>query len=74
MIDLLAPRLQVLLITFKYSAIADLHNFHLAVAHALGLSVFSSRLFATDLNTVVAFQFAIKSSCYFVFNHSGTSN
>jgi hypothetical protein len=29
MIGLLAPRLQVLLITLKYSAIADLHTFQL---------------------------------------------
>jgi hypothetical protein len=40
-----------LLITLKYSAIADLHNFHFTVAQALGFSVFTSRLLATDLNT-----------------------
>jgi hypothetical protein len=34
-----------------YSAIADLHNLKLTVAHTLGLSVFTSRLLATDLNT-----------------------
>jgi hypothetical protein len=35
----------------KYSAIADLHTFHFTVAHALGFSVFTSHLLATDLNT-----------------------
>jgi hypothetical protein len=50
-LDLLAPWLQVFLITLKYSAIADLHNFQFTVAHALGLSVFTSRLLATVLNT-----------------------
>jgi hypothetical protein len=39
------------LITLKYSAIADLHNFQFTVAHALGFSIFTSRLLATDLNT-----------------------
>jgi hypothetical protein len=33
-----------------YSAIADLHNFQFTVAHALGFSVSTSRLLATDLN------------------------
>jgi hypothetical protein len=43
-----------LLITLKYmlySAIADLHTFQFTVVHALGFSVFNSRLLATDLNT-----------------------
>jgi hypothetical protein len=35
----------------QYSAIADLHTFQFTVAHALGFSVFTSRLVATDLNT-----------------------
>jgi hypothetical protein len=34
-----------------YSAIADLHNLQFTVAHALGFSVSTSRLLATDLNT-----------------------
>jgi hypothetical protein len=34
-----------------YSAIADLHNLHFAVTHALGFSVLTSRLLATDLDT-----------------------
>jgi hypothetical protein len=33
------------------SAIADLHNLEFIVAHALGYSVFTSRLLAADLNT-----------------------
>jgi hypothetical protein len=35
----------------QYSAIADLHNFQFTVADALGFSVSTSRLLATDLNT-----------------------
>jgi hypothetical protein len=35
----------------QYSAIADLHTFQFTVSHALGFSVFTSRLLATDLNT-----------------------
>jgi hypothetical protein len=34
-----------------YSAIAYLHTFQFTVAHALGFSVSTSRLLATDLNT-----------------------
>jgi hypothetical protein len=49
--DLLALRLQSLLITIKYSAIADLHIFQFTVSHALGFSVFTSRLRVTDPNT-----------------------
>jgi hypothetical protein len=48
---LLALWLQVLSITFKYGAIADLHCFHFTVAHALGFSLSTSRFLATDLNT-----------------------
>jgi hypothetical protein len=33
----------------QYSVIADLHTFQFTVAHALGLSVFTSRLLATGL-------------------------
>jgi hypothetical protein len=39
-----------LLITLKYSAIADLHDFQFTVAHALGSSVFTSRVLATVFN------------------------
>jgi hypothetical protein len=35
----------------QYSAIADLHNLQFTVEHALGFSVFISRVLATDLNT-----------------------
>jgi hypothetical protein len=35
----------------KYSAIADLPTFQFTVSHALGFSIFTSRLLATDLNT-----------------------
>jgi hypothetical protein len=34
----------------QHSAIADLHTFQFTVAHALGLSVSTSHLLATDLN------------------------
>jgi hypothetical protein len=33
----------------QYSAIADLHNLQFAVTHALGFSVFTSRLPVTEL-------------------------
>jgi hypothetical protein len=36
--------------TGNYSAIADLHTWQLTVIHALGFSVFSSRILATDLS------------------------
>jgi hypothetical protein len=45
-----------LLITLKYSAIADLHNLHFTVAHALGGSVSTNRLLATDFNTETSTQ------------------
>jgi hypothetical protein len=35
----------------QYSAIADLHSLQFTVEHALGFSVSTSRLLATDLNT-----------------------
>jgi hypothetical protein len=35
----------------QYSAVADLHNLHFTVAHAVGFSVFTIRLLVTDLNT-----------------------
>jgi hypothetical protein len=34
-----------------YSAIAQLHNLQFTVAHALGFSLVTTRLLATDLNT-----------------------
>jgi hypothetical protein len=33
----------------QYSAIADIHTFQLSVTHALGFSVFTSRILATEL-------------------------
>jgi hypothetical protein len=35
----------------QYSAIADLHTYQFTAAHALGFSVFTSYLLATDINT-----------------------
>jgi hypothetical protein len=55
------------------SAIADLHTFQFTAAHALGFSVFTSRLLATDLSTELALQITLKSSYHFLFNHPGTS-
>jgi hypothetical protein len=37
--------------TVNHSATADFHNFQFTVAHALGFSVSTDRLLATDLNT-----------------------
>jgi hypothetical protein len=42
----------------QYSAIAHLHTFQFTVAHALGFSVSTSRLLATDLNTETSTQIA----------------
>jgi hypothetical protein len=56
-----------LLITLKYSAISDVHNLHFAVAHALGFSVFTSLLLATDLNTHYHFKLPWR---LLVFSHS----
>jgi hypothetical protein len=54
-----------------YSAIADLHNLQLTVAHALGFSVSTSRLLATDINTDIS----TSNHCEvrFLFNHPGKS-
>jgi hypothetical protein len=53
MILFISTSLQDLLITIKYSAIVNLHNFHFTVARALGFSVFTRRLLATNLNTEI---------------------
>jgi hypothetical protein len=51
-VDLLTPYYNHTTRTYKqYSAIADLHNLQFTVAHALGCSVSTSRIRATDLNT-----------------------
>jgi hypothetical protein len=47
---LLVLRLQPPLITLNYSAIADSHNLQFTAGHALGFSVCTCRLLATDLN------------------------
>jgi hypothetical protein len=44
-----------LLITLKYSAIADLHTFQFPFAHALGFFIFTSCLLAMDRNTETSF-------------------
>jgi hypothetical protein len=49
---LLASCWKVLLITLKYSAIADLHTLQFTVEHTLGFSVFTIRLLATDLKEI----------------------
>jgi hypothetical protein len=48
---LLAFRLQVLLITLNYRALAGSPTLQFTVAHALEFSVSTSRLLVTDLNT-----------------------
>jgi hypothetical protein len=40
-------------ITGNYSAIADLHTLQFTFKHALGFSVFTSHILATDFNTVI---------------------
>jgi hypothetical protein len=50
-IDLLTPLCTVSLNYNRYSAIANLHTFQFTVAHALGFSVSTCRILATDLNT-----------------------
>jgi hypothetical protein len=69
--------------TGNYSAIADLHTLQFTVTHALGFSVFTSRILPTDFHTVVMpvslyFKWHMKSSCRglirflpFLLNHLG---
>jgi hypothetical protein len=56
-----------------YSAMVDLHNLQFTFAHALGSSVSTSGLLATDLNTETSTQTIMKSPCHFLFSHPGTS-
>jgi hypothetical protein len=42
--------------TGNYSAIADLHTSRFTVTHALGFSVFTSRVLATDLIVSLSLQ------------------
>jgi hypothetical protein len=49
----------------QYRAIAILHTFQFIVTHALGFSVFTSRILATDLSqTHCNFKSQVKSSCH----------
>jgi hypothetical protein len=72
MIGFISILLQILLITLKYSAIADLHNFQFTVSHALGLFVFTSHLLATDLNTEtsISTHYEVIISTYATFSSS----
>jgi hypothetical protein len=52
MIGFIGPSLYNLSLNYnQYSATTDLHNFQFTVAHALGFSVSTRRILATDLNT-----------------------
>jgi hypothetical protein len=51
MMDLFTLLGTVILTCMPHSAIADLRTFQFIVVHALGFSVSTSRLLATDLNT-----------------------
>jgi hypothetical protein len=51
MIGFISTLVTILLITLKYSCIADLHTFQFTVGHALRFSVSTSRLLAMVLNT-----------------------
>jgi hypothetical protein len=57
----------------QYSAIADLHPSQFIVAHALGFSVSTSRLLATDLNTETVTSNHFEVILHVLFNHPGTS-
>jgi hypothetical protein len=50
MIGYIGTSFTITLNYYSYSADADLHNLQFTVAHALGFSVSTSRLLATDLN------------------------
>jgi hypothetical protein len=54
-------------ITSNYSAIADLYNLQFTVTHALGFSVFTCRILATDFHTVAIPEFHCNCSTYEVF-------
>jgi hypothetical protein len=53
MIGLIGTSVTVSLNYNQYSGIVDLHSLEFTVAHALGISVSTSRLLATDLNTAL---------------------
>jgi hypothetical protein len=48
----------------QYSAIADLHTLQFTVAHALGFSVSTSHILATDLNTGTITSNHYENTCY----------
>jgi hypothetical protein len=54
-------------------AIADLHNLQFAVTHALGFSVFTSLLLATELNTETSNSNRYEVFLHFLLSHPGTS-
>jgi hypothetical protein len=43
----------------QYSAIADLHNLQLTVTHALGFSLFTSRILVTELKVLLCLNLVI---------------
>jgi hypothetical protein len=55
--------------TGNYSAIADLNTSQFTVTHALGFSVFTSRILATDFNSVIT-PVVLYCSTHEVFFHS----
>jgi hypothetical protein len=56
--------------TDNYSAIADLHTLQFAFTHALGISVFISRILATDFSqSHCNFKSHIKSSCHSLLSY-----
>jgi hypothetical protein len=57
--------------TGNYTTIAILHTFQFTVAQALGVSVLTSRILATDLSQELSLQITMKSSSNFLFNHVG---
>jgi hypothetical protein len=61
----------------NYNAIADLHTLQFTVTHALGFSVFTSRILATDLSqSHCHFKSHMKSSFHSLipFHYSATAN
>jgi hypothetical protein len=54
-----------------YNAIADLRNLEFNVTHAVGFSVSTGRLLATDLNTEISILNHYEVFLPFLFNHHG---
>jgi hypothetical protein len=74
-IRVLAPWLQNLLITLKYSTISDLHNFKTFYINLLSLFslAFTVRFLATDLNTETSTSNQYEFFLLFRLHHAGTS-